>query len=112
MTRTLRTTVASFAQERLAPLAADSIRDNRFPLSSAINGQLACSITVETARRAGLGYLAHFVAMEEISPASAAVGLSYFAHSNLCVNNCAVGHTLTRSDIAEAAFWRTVVASQ
>lgn len=86
---TLRTTVADFAQERIAPLAADIDRDNRFPRELWPEmGELGLlGITVEESLGgAGLGYLAHVVAMEEISRASAAVGLSYGAHSNLCVN--------------------------
>jgi isovaleryl-CoA dehydrogenase len=86
---TLRTTVASFAQERIAPLAAEIDRDNRFPLELWPEmGELGLlGITVEESLGgAGLGYLAHVVAMEEVSRASAAIGLSYGAHSNLCVN--------------------------
>src|SRR5262245_32672124 len=86
---TLRATVAKFAAERIAPLAADIDRDNRFPreLWPELGDLGLLGITVEEELGgAGLGYLAHVVAMEEISRASAAVGLSYGAHSNLCVN--------------------------
>lgn len=86
---TLRSTVAAFAQERIAPMAADIDRDNRFPRELWPEmGELGLlGITVdENLGGAGLGYLAHVVAMEEISRASASVGLSYGAHSNLCVN--------------------------
>lgn len=86
---TLRTTVAQFAQERIAPLAADIDRDNRFPRELWPQmGELGLlGLTVEDEYGgAGMGYLAHVVAMEEISRASASVGLSYGAHSNLCVN--------------------------
>jgi isovaleryl-CoA dehydrogenase len=86
---TLRATVAKFAAERIAPLAADIDRDNRFPreLWPELGDLGLLGITVEEdLGGTGLGYLAHVVAMEEISRASAAVGLSYGAHSNLCVN--------------------------
>jgi isovaleryl-CoA dehydrogenase len=86
---TLRATVAAFAQERIAPLAAQIDRDNRFPRELWPEmGELGLlGITVEeTLGGSGMGYLAHVVAMEEISRASASVGLSYGAHSNLCVN--------------------------
>jgi isovaleryl-CoA dehydrogenase len=86
---TLRATVAKFAAERIAPLAADIDRDNRFPreLWPELGDLGLLGITVEESfGGTGLGYLAHVVAMEEISRASASVGLSYGAHSNLCVN--------------------------
>ncbi len=85
----LRDSVAQFARDRIAPLAADIDRDNRFPRELWPQmGELGLlGLTVEEAfGGAGMGYLAHVVAMEEISRASAAVGLSYGAHSNLCVN--------------------------
>ena len=85
----LRDTVARFASERIAPIAAEIDRDGRFPreLWPALGDLGLMGITVEESLGgAGLGYLAHVVAMEEISRASASVGLSYCAHSNLCVN--------------------------
>jgi isovaleryl-CoA dehydrogenase len=85
----LRASVAQFASDRIAPLAADIDRDNRFPRELWPQmGELGLlGITVEESfGGAGLGYLAHVVAMEEISRTSASVGLSYGAHSNLCVN--------------------------
>lgn len=85
----LRQTVRDFAEDRIAPRAADIDRDNRFPRDLWPElGQLGLlGVTVEEdLGGAGLGYLAHVVAMEEISRASASVGLSYGAHSNLCVN--------------------------
>jgi isovaleryl-CoA dehydrogenase len=85
----LRATVAKFASERIAPLAASIDRDNRFPreLWPELGDLGLLGITVEDEHGgAGLGYLAHVVAMEEISRASASLGLSYGAHSNLCVN--------------------------
>jgi isovaleryl-CoA dehydrogenase len=85
----LRDTVGSFAQGKIAPCAADIDRSNKFPreLWPQLGALGLLGITVEEEwGGAGLGYLAHCVAMEEISRASAAVGLSYGAHSNLCVN--------------------------
>ena len=85
----LRDTVAGFAQERIAPRAAEIDRTNSFPreLWPQLGALGLLGITVEEEwGGAGLGYLAHCVAMEEISRASASIGLSYGAHSNLCVN--------------------------
>jgi isovaleryl-CoA dehydrogenase len=85
----LRETVGSFAQAKIAPGAAEIDRSNKFPreLWPQLGDLGLLGITVEEEwGGAGLGYLAHCVAMEEISRASAAVGLSYGAHSNLCVN--------------------------
>ncbi|AEG08267.1 isovaleryl-CoA dehydrogenase (plasmid) [Sinorhizobium meliloti] len=85
----LRASVRRFASERIAPLADDADRSNAFPMSLWREmGELGLlGITADEAHGgAGLGYLAHCVAMEEISRASASVGLSYGAHSNLCVN--------------------------
>src|ERR1700722_12517566 len=82
-----------FAEERIAPRAAQIDRSNDFPrdLWPAMGelGLLGMTVPPEHGG-AGLGYLAHTVAMEEISRASAAVGLSYGAHSNLCVNQIAL----------------------
>jgi isovaleryl-CoA dehydrogenase len=85
----LRKSVSGFAQDRIAPRAAAIDRDNEFPrdLWPEMGALGLHGITVEEKYGgAGLGYLEHCVAMEEISRASAAVGLSYGAHSNLCVN--------------------------
>jgi len=85
----LRETVHKFAQERIAPQAARIDRDNSFPpeLWRELGGLGLLGITADPAYGgAGMGYLAHCVAMEEISRASASVALSYGAHSNLCVN--------------------------
>jgi isovaleryl-CoA dehydrogenase len=85
----LRKSVGDFAQDRIAPRAAAIDRDNEFPrdLWPEMGALGLHGITVEEEYGgSGLGYLAHCVAMEEISRASAAVGLSYGAHSNLCVN--------------------------
>src|SRR5271156_4974097 len=85
----LRATARGFAEDRIAPLAAEIDRIDRFPVelwpqmgSLGLHG-----ITVEEEYGgAGMGYLAHCGAMEEVSRVSASVGLSYGAHSNLCVN--------------------------
>lgn len=85
----LRQSVHAFAAIEVAPRAAAIDRDNVFPTDLwAKMGELGLlGITVEEDwGGAGMGYLAHVVAMEEISRASASVGLSYGAHSNLCVN--------------------------
>ncbi|HDM8146925.1 TPA: isovaleryl-CoA dehydrogenase [Vibrio harveyi] len=85
----LRDHVNAFATEHIAPIAADIDRDNQFPnhLWSKFGEMGLLGVTVdEEFGGAGMGYLAHVVAMEEISRASASVALSYGAHSNLCVN--------------------------
>jgi isovaleryl-CoA dehydrogenase len=85
----LRKSVSDFAADRIAPRAAAIDRDNTFPrdLWPEMGALGLHGITVPGEYGgAGLGYLAHCVAMEEISRASASVGLSYGAHSNLCVN--------------------------
>ncbi|MFQ5775978.1 MAG: isovaleryl-CoA dehydrogenase [Kiloniellaceae bacterium] len=85
----LRDTVMSFASEAIAPRAAEIDRSNEFPRDLWPRmGELGLlGVTLEEEYGgAGMGYLEHCVAMEEISRASASVGLSYGAHSNLCVN--------------------------
>ncbi|MFK7915077.1 MAG: isovaleryl-CoA dehydrogenase [Pseudomonadales bacterium] len=85
----LRTSVAQFAAAEIAPLAAEIDRSNEFPrtLWPKLGAMGLLGITADEAYGgAGLGYLAHCVVMEELSRASASVGLSYGAHSNLCVN--------------------------
>jgi isovaleryl-CoA dehydrogenase len=85
----LRATVRDFADDKIAPIAAEIDRDDRFPIELWPEmGALGLhGITVEEELGgSGMGYLAHCVAMEEVSRGSASVGLSYGAHSNLCVN--------------------------
>ena len=85
----LRDAVHSFAQAEIAPIAAEIDSSNEFPnqLWPQLGEMGLLGVTVpEVYGGADMGYLAHIVAMEEISRASASVGLSYGAHSNLCVN--------------------------
>jgi len=85
----LRQSISGFAADEIAPRAADIDRENDFPkdLWRKMGDMGLLGITVEDEfGGAGMGYLEHCVAMEEISRASASVGLSYGAHSNLCVN--------------------------
>lgn len=88
----IRDTTARFARERIAPIAADVDKHDRFPVElwPAMGALGLHGITVAEADGGlGLGYLDHVVACEEISRASASVGLSYGAHSNLCINQIA-----------------------
>jgi isovaleryl-CoA dehydrogenase len=85
----LRDTVRAFADDEIAPLAAEIDRSDKFPrqLWPKMGALGLHGITVEEEHGGtDMGYLAHVVAMEEVSRGSAAVGLSYGAHSNLCVN--------------------------
>jgi isovaleryl-CoA dehydrogenase len=92
----LRDTVRSFADDKIAPRAAEIDRTNQFPrdLWPQMGALGLLGVTVEEEfGGSGMGYLEHCVAMEEISRASASVGLSYGAHSNLCVNQIRLNGT-------------------
>ena len=86
--KAMRETVHRWSQDRLKPIAADIDRENYFPekLWREMGELGILGITVNDYGGAGMGYLAHTVAVEEVARASASVSLSYGAHSNLCVN--------------------------
>ena len=85
----LRASVRQFSKTQISPIACQIDRENKFPgeLWQKMGALGLHGITVpETDGGVQMGYLAHCIAIEEISRASAAVGLSYGAHSNLCIN--------------------------
>ena len=89
MADAIRDTTARFAADRVAPMAADIDEHDRFPIGlwPEIGALGLHGITAEEDYGGlGLGYLEHVIACEELSRASASVGLSYGAHSNLCIN--------------------------
>ncbi len=97
----VRAQARRFARERIAPRAAAIDRDNAFPreLWPALGAEGLFGLTVpERWGGSDLGYLAHIVVMEEISRASGAVGLSYGAHSNLCINQLRLNGTDAQRD--------------
>lgn len=107
----LRDSVARFARDEIAPRAAEIDRTNEFPLElwEAMGDLGLHGITVpEEFGGLGMGYVAHCVAIEEISRASASIGLSYGAHSNLCVNQI----TRNGSDAQKAKYLPDLIAGK
>ena len=107
----IRNSVRSFAADEIAPRAAEIDRSNAFPneLWPKLGALGVLGVTVEEEYGgAGLGYLEHVVAMEEISRGSASVGLSYGAHSNLCVNQI----RRTASDEQKRRFLPRLIAGE
>ena len=108
----LRASVRGFTADEVAPLAAEIDKSNEFPrqLWTKLGDMGLHGITVEEEYGgSGLGYLEHVIAMEEMSRGSAAVGLSYGAHSNLCVNQlrrngsrCAEAQVPAQADLGRA----------
>jgi isovaleryl-CoA dehydrogenase len=97
----VRDSVRRFARNEIAPLAAETDRSNQFPMKlwRKLGAQGLLGLTVpERWGGSDLGYLAHIIAMEEISRASASIGLSYGAHSNLCVNQLRINGTDAQRD--------------
>ena len=105
----MRDMVHAWAQDRLKPIAAEVDRTNQFPAALwAEMGELGLlGVTVpEEFGGAGMGYLAHVVAIEEIARASASVALSYGAHSNLCVNQLKLNGNAAQKARYLPGLWR------
>ena len=97
----LRETVAAFATREIAPIAAELDKTDHFPrhLWPKLGELGVLGITADPQYGgAGLGYLEHIIVMEEISRASAAVGLSYGVHSNLCINQLSLHGTAAQKE--------------
>jgi isovaleryl-CoA dehydrogenase len=97
----LRDSVANFAAREIAPRAAEADRDDQFPMDlwRKFGDMGLLGLTVdEQYGGSGMGYLAHMIAMEEISRAAGGIGLSYGAHSNLCVNQIHRNGTAAQKD--------------
>ena len=96
-TDALQESIRVFCDKEIAPLAEEIDKSNNFPseLWKKLGSMGLLGITVEeNFGGSGLGYLEHIIAMQEISRASASVGLSYGAHSNLCVNQLRLNGTV------------------
>ncbi len=107
----LRDSVRAFAEKEIMPIAADVDRDNAFPMPMWRKlgdlGVLGVTASEEYGG-AGMGYLAHTLVMEEISRASASIGLSYGAHSNLCVNQI----SLNGNDAQKARYLPKLISGE
>ena len=100
-TDVLQESIRVFCEKEIAPLAAEIDKSNDFPseLWKKLGNMGLLGITVEEDYGgSGLGYLEHVIAMQEISSASASVGLSYGAHSNLCVNQLRLNGSLIQKE--------------
>ena len=108
--KAMRESVHRWSQDSLKPLAAKIDKDNYFPdhLWQEMGDLGILGITVEGYGGAGMGYLAHTVAVEEVARASASVSLSYGAHSNLCVNQI----NLNGNDVQKSKFLPKLISGE
>ena len=108
--KAMREAVHRWSQDSLKPLAAKIDKDNYFPdhLWREMGDLGILGITVEGYGGAGMGYLAHTVAVEEVARASASVSLSYGAHSNLCVNQI----NLNGNDVQKSKFLPKLISGE
>ena len=108
--KAMREAVHRWSQDSLKPLAAKIDKDNHFPdhLWREMGDLGILGITVEGYGGAGMGYLAHTVAVEEVARASASVSLSYGAHSNLCVNQI----NLNGNDVQKSKFLPKLISGE